>query len=102
MLLLMRCILLFFRYITPLLGTGSIEDAIHGLILRPPAAAAYIVLAGAVRGGSTEQRWNGAFLNGMAQSVPDLLLPSMATDDAVAKALWDVAERVVTDWEQRQ
>jgi hypothetical protein len=38
----------------------------------------------------------------MATSVPDDLLPSVAKDDAVARALWDVAERAVEEWERTQ
>ena len=37
------------RFINPLLGTAALENAVLGLILRPPSAAAHIVLAGAVR-----------------------------------------------------
>ena len=116
------------RFINPLLGTAALENAVLGLILRPPSAAAHIVLAGAVRppndplhskghsdahsearseaAGSQRphqrHRWSGAFLNGMAQFVPDELLPSMAKDDAVSRALWDVAERAVEEWERTQ
>ena len=116
------------RFINPLLGTAALENAVLGLILRPPSAAAHIVLAGAVRppndslhsearseghseghsGAAGPQRprqrsrWSGAFLNGMATSVPDDLLPLVAKDDAVARALWDVAERAVEEWERTQ
>lgn len=112
------------RFINPLLGTAALENAVLGLILRPPSAAAHIVLAGAVRPPNDSlhsearsaahseaagpqrprqrSRWSGAFLNGMATSVPDDLLPSVAKDDAVARALWDVAERAVEEWERTQ
>ena len=82
-----------------LLPTGAAQDAILSLMLRPPQSAAHIVLAGAVRGrnGGT----SGAFLNGMAQPVPDYLMPPDAHDDALAKKLWEVTERLVDTFEER-
>ena len=73
-------------------------------MLRSPAAAAAVTLRAAL----TRPQWcqqgeqvvpRGAFLNGIAQVVPEEQLPWNARDGDVADRLWDVTAALVRQWE---
>lgn len=59
-------------------------------ILRPPLAAAAVVL----RAADAARSAPGGFVNGMGDPVPDALLPEHMRDDELAARLWKVSERL--------
>eukprot|EP00927_Polykrikos_kofoidii_P036384 TRINITY_DN3071_c0_g1_i1.p1 TRINITY_DN3071_c0_g1~~TRINITY_DN3071_c0_g1_i1.p1 ORF type:complete len:436 (+),score=55.81 TRINITY_DN3071_c0_g1_i1:84-1391(+) len=83
-------------------GLGNHKSALVSkfmdLTLRSSESSAAIVLSGARK----RHYPNGAYLNGMAQAVDDVVLPTTATDDRTAARLWEVSELHVSKWEVAQ
>ena len=77
--------------------TDAMQAATMRCFLRPPLAAAVVVL----RAAAAARHRPGTFCNGMGEPVPDKLLPAVMKDDELAARLWEVTERLVRQHEER-
>ena len=68
----------------------------YSLILRSAREAAKIVLAAAVAGQGSEAGARGAYYDGLANEVPDAIMPAVAKSAKAAGRLWEASEHHVS------